>query len=72
MSAVLDTTNSQAPTAFVNYSHTCYPAHQVKVNGIVIYSYQPLRNDPDYLFECLTLHNGTVTGHTSPVTVPTH
>jgi hypothetical protein len=72
MRTVVDTTNPQVPTAYVNYNHTCYPAHQIKVNGMIIYSYQPLHNDTNYLFECLSVHAGAVTGQTSPVTVPTH
>jgi hypothetical protein len=72
MRTVLDTTNPQSPTAYVNYNHTCYPAHQIKVNGSIIYSYQPSYNDPNYLYQCLTLHVGTVIGQTNPVGVPTH
>lgn len=70
--AVIDTTNPASPTAYVNYSHTCYPAHQIKVNGTIIYEYHPLAEDTNYIFQCLTLHIGTVTGQTSAVMVPTH
>jgi hypothetical protein len=39
--------DSSKKTAFVNYTHTCYPAHIVKVNGTVVYSYIP---GPDNTF----------------------
>ncbi len=64
-----DSTPSQ-PTAIVNYSHTCYPAHQVKVNGTVVYSYQPPRNDMAYIGGCLGLP--AVNGATGAVPVPAH
>jgi hypothetical protein len=69
---VLDTTNPQSPTGYVNYNHTCYPAHQIKVNGALIYLYTPPRNDPDYLTGCLLFHIGMVSGQTSSVSVPAH
>ena len=72
MYTVLNTTNQQSPTAYVNYNHTCYPAHQIKVNGIIIYSYFPIHDDPNYIYTCLTLHAGTVAGQTISVGVPTH
>src|ERR1700722_20121341 len=43
---VIDTSNPLVPTALVNYNHTCYPNHQIKVtnnaNGAVttIYNFQ--------------------------------
>jgi hypothetical protein len=72
MRTVLDTTNQQSPTAYVNYNHTCYPAHQIKVNGVVAYFYTPPSNDPSYLFGCLVLHTNKLVGQTSPMTVPSH
>src|SRR5713101_809021 len=72
MRTVLDTTNQQSPTAYVNYNHTCYPAHQIKVNGTVIYSYTPPDNSPPYLFDCLVSHINKVVGVTQPVVVLTH
>ncbi len=72
MRTVIDATNPQAPKAYVNYTHTCYPAHQIKVNGAIVYSYFPVREDPNYIFNCLSLHTGTVTGQTQPTPVPTH
>ena len=53
MRTVLNTTDAQSPTGYVNYNHTCYPAHQIKVNGQVIYSYPPPRNDLTYITGCL-------------------
>jgi len=69
---VLDTTNPQSPAAYVNYNHTCYPAHQVKVNGTVVYSYFPPRDDVTYLTQCLLLHINPVKGQTNPTSVPIH
>ena len=73
MRTVLDTTNPNAPTAYVNYNHTCYPAHQVVVNGKTIYSYTPADNTFSYITTCLSGISSTkITGQTSPVSVPTH
>ena len=69
MRTVIDTTNQLAPTAYVNYNHTCYPAHQVKVDGAVIYYYEPPDNSPSYLVTCLVLHDFKRTGVTSAVVV---
>ena len=54
-------------SAFVSYTHTCYPAHIVKVNGVVVYSYLPPRNDRLYLLACLSNLIPQESG-TSPVT----
>ena len=72
MRTVLDTTNPSSPTAYVNYNHTCYPAHQIKVNGAVIYSYIPPDDSSNYLFTCLVLHDYKRVGVTQPTSVPTH
>jgi len=72
MRTVLDTTNPLSPTAYVNYNHTCYPAHQVKVNGAVIYSYIPPDNSPSYLFTCLVRHDYMRVGVTQSTAVPAH
>jgi hypothetical protein len=67
MKVIINETNPGSPTAYVIPSHTCYPAHIVKVNGTVVYSYQPAFNDPFYLTSCLeqfsplvTIQQGTV------------
>lgn len=70
MRTVIDTTNPQSPTAYVSYNHTCYPSHQIKVNGQVVYLYTPPQNDFNYLTNCLLFHNNKVTGQTNPVSVP--
>ena len=72
MRTVVDTTNPSAPTAYVNYNHTCYPAHQIKVNGTVVYSYTPSENDLAYITGCLTQVLSKITGQTSSVQVPSH
>jgi hypothetical protein len=71
MRAVIDTTNPQAPTALVNYNHTCYPSHQIKVNGAVVYLYTPPENDLTYIFDCLALELNKVIGQqATPTQVP--
>ena len=49
MRTVIDATNPASPTAFVNYNHTCYPAHQVLVNGKTVYLYTPPSNTFAYI-----------------------
>jgi hypothetical protein len=61
-----------SPSVTVNYQHTCYPAHIIKVNGTVVYSYQPPRNDPGYLFQCLVLGVGGISGSTAAIPVPSN
>jgi hypothetical protein len=65
-------TNRQLPTATVSYNHACFPAHQVIVNGTMVYSYHPPREDPTYIAGCLFLHQNMTAGQTNPVTVPSH
>ena len=62
--------DSSIGNATVTYSHTCYPAHVVKINGSVVYNYLPPSNDTRYIFRCLFTPVGTVIGVTSPVAVP--
>jgi hypothetical protein len=38
---IVDESNPVAPTAYVSFNHTCYPAHTVTVNGMTIYDKQP-------------------------------
>ncbi len=71
MRTVISTTNPAAPTAIVNYNHTCFPAHQIKVNGKVVYLYTPPQSNIAYIFNCLALHLNKVVGQqTSTTTVP--
>jgi hypothetical protein len=72
MRTVLDTTNPQSPTAYVNYNHTCYPAHQVIVNGTVVYAYFPPDNSAFYILGCLFFQTGKVIGVSQVKSVPTH
>lgn len=53
MTVVVDDSNPTQPMAQVFYTHSCYPAHIVKVNGMMVYEYQPTRNDTAYLRYCL-------------------
>jgi hypothetical protein len=66
----IDDSNPSQPTATVNITHTCYPAHTVKVNGMTVYDKQPLFNNTVYLLSCLTFlpqFNGSASA-----TVPNH
>lgn len=55
MRTVIDTSNLDNITAKVNYNHTCYPAHAILLNNLLVYQYTPGRNDGSYLFNCLAL-----------------
>jgi hypothetical protein len=67
---VVDESNPTAPTAYVNYNHTCYPAHVVFVNGTKVYEYLPPQNDIYYVARCLFQDNPKVTGVSTPMQVP--
>jgi hypothetical protein len=68
MRTSITTSLTSSSTALVHYNHTCYPAHQIKVNGTVVYLYTPPRNDTTYLFNCLVLQLDKVTGSQSTAT----
>ncbi len=72
MIVTLDDTSPQGPTATLNYTHTCYPAHQVSVNGYTIYSYVPPSNSISYIFYCLTFPTNytSLTGTVGATVVP--
>ena len=67
---VVDESNPTAPTAYVNYNWTCYPAHVVFVNGMKVYEYLPTDNSLFYIAKCLEQYYPKLTGVTSPVQVP--
>ena len=71
---VFNTSNPSSPTAYVNYNFTCYPSHQVFVNGQSIELYTPPYDNSAYVAACLTQAPGfgATTGQTNPVAVPTH
>jgi hypothetical protein len=59
LTVTINESNPAVPTAQVSGTHTCYPAHNVKVNGTVVYDSQtnygmPAANSVAYLAECLT------------------
>jgi hypothetical protein len=69
----LDTSNPGAPAATVSYQNTCYPAHEIAVNGQVIYSYIPTNNSTTYIVSCLApgaFGALGVSGQLGPITVP--
>jgi hypothetical protein len=68
----LDTTDPTNPKAWVSGgTTTCYPAHIVKVNGVVVYSWIPSRNDIPYIGGCL-IANGSPVSPSLPTVVPAH
>jgi hypothetical protein len=69
MSTLVDTSNRASPTATVTYNHTCYPAHQIKVNGKVVYKYIPTFNDVTRILGCLTGTLSAISGQTPPVAI---
>jgi len=72
MNVVVDESNPTAPTAYVNFNHTCYPARKVIVNGMTIYDKQPPYNDVGYIAKCLFQFPGfgKLTGVSTAVQVP--
>jgi hypothetical protein len=54
MRVVLNTSTATAPTAYVNFNHTCYPSHRVSVNGAQVYLYTPSSNSFAYIAVCLS------------------
>jgi len=70
MNVLLDTTNVSAPTATVNYNHTCFPSHHVVVNGTEVYSWTPSSTSFAYIALCLGGYNKVI-GQTSAISVPT-
>jgi hypothetical protein len=68
--AVIDDSSWTNPTAYVNYNHSCYPAHRVYVNGHSVYHYVPPRNDSDYITGCLLFQRDKLIGQTSSTSVP--
>jgi hypothetical protein len=69
MNVVIDDSTPTAPTAYVNFNHTCYPAHIVKVNGTVIYEKLPTYNNSAYVAACLLQIIPKTTGVSLPTTV---
>jgi hypothetical protein len=73
MNVVVDETDPTAPKAYVNFNHTCYPEHTVKVNGVTIYDKPPAYNNIGYITACLTQAPGfgKLTGVSTAVQVNT-
>jgi hypothetical protein len=67
----LPASNPSFPTATITYSHTCYPAHQLKINGKnpPIYHYPPGSNEPDYIFQCLFMKWPMVQNQIGPIAI---
>jgi hypothetical protein len=55
MTVLIDTTNPQSPTATVTANNTCYPSHQIYVNGKQVYLFTPTSNTTAYISDCLYL-----------------
>ena len=69
MRVLLNTTNVSAPTATVNYNHTCFPSHHVVVNGEEVYLWTPSSTSFAYIALCLGGYNKVI-GQTSAIPVP--
>lgn len=67
----LNTPSQTAANAYVNYNHTCYPAHQITVNGSQVYLYSPPSNTFAYIAVCLSGLNKVI-GQTGTMSVPVH
>ena len=71
---VLNTSNPTAPTGYVNYNTTCFPAHEVQVdNGTPLFSYMPSTSATAYIATCLGLNGTTginpIVGQTQPTAI---
>jgi hypothetical protein len=53
-------------TAYANVTHTCFPAHVVQATNAILYHWTPPQNDPNYIFGCLVLHSGNISGVVTP------
>src|SRR6185437_11745297 len=72
----LDTTNPNNPTAQATITHICYPAHIVKVNGVIIINDMPgpTENTTPFVVKCLgdPTHLTWITTTSEVTSVPTH
>lgn len=67
MRVTMDGSNpNNALVTTVNYNHTCFPAHLVKVNEWTVYHYEPSTSDATYVFGCLVLQQGKIIGQSQP------
>ena len=71
---VINTSNPTAPTGYVNYNTTCFPAHEVQVdNGTPLFSYMPSTSATAYIATCLGLNGTTginpIVGQTQPTAI---
>ncbi len=65
----INTNNPSIMTSSVTYDFTCYPSHQVKVNGNPIFTYTPGDNSTSYITLCLSHALPHVTGSVGPIQV---
>lgn len=59
-----DPTNARVTS--INYNHSCFPAHVIKVQRFTTYYWGPERSDPSYVFGCLVLQLGKIQGQIAP------
>ena len=57
---------NNAQVTEVNYNHTCFPAHMIKVQGYTVYEWKPTSDDIMYVASCLVLQLNKVTGDVHP------
>ena len=57
---------NNAQVTDVNYNHTCFPSHIIKVTEYTVYYWGPPRADATYVAGCLVFQQGKIIGDTQP------
>jgi hypothetical protein len=68
MTISIDESNPNSPRVSVSGTHTCYPEHLIKVNGVTVYDVPPLFNNTVYLLGCLL--GPQIIDASNPISVP--
>jgi|SRR6185437_16183236 len=67
MRVIMDGSNpNNARVTEVDYNHTCFPSHIIKVQEYTVYYYGPPRSDPTYVAGCLVFQQGKIIGTSKP------
>lgn len=57
---------NKAQMTEVNYNHTCFPAHMIKVQEYTVYEWKPTSDDIGYVATCLVLQLNKIIGDVHP------
>ena len=57
---------NNAQVTEVNYNHTCFPAHMIKVQEYTVYEWKPTSDDIGYLATGLVLQLNKIIGDVHP------